>query len=138
MLSRLKLDWKTKDSGMTGNRSLPGTQDKQPCGIGVLGDAHSAIVLGPTASVTANSSAGIRPRHQGLVRLNLSDYPGEMEARPSRAMVPSRHTVSLPVSQVFRNELSSDALLRTGVKARQLSSGNDCRSFSLAASEGIL
>ena len=76
MLSGLKLDWKTKDSGMTGNQSLAETQDKQPCEIGIPWNAHSATVLGPTASVTANSSAGIRPRHQGLVRLNLSDYPG--------------------------------------------------------------
>ena len=34
-----------------------------------LGDAHSGIVLGPTASVTNNSSTGIRLRHQSLVGL---------------------------------------------------------------------
>ena len=45
MLSGLKLDWKTKDSGMTGNRSLAGTQDKQPCEIGVLGDAQFSVPL---------------------------------------------------------------------------------------------
>jgi hypothetical protein len=74
MLSGLKLDWKTKDSGMTGNQSLAETQDKQA----TLRNRRTwgCTVLGPTASVTANSSAGIRPRHQGLVRLNLSDYPG--------------------------------------------------------------
>lgn len=38
-------------------------------GIGILGDAHSGIVLGPTASVTNNSSTGIRLRHQSLVGL---------------------------------------------------------------------
>jgi len=36
-------------------------------GPGILGDAHSGIVLGPTASVTSNSSGGIRLRHQSLV-----------------------------------------------------------------------
>ena len=34
-----------------------------------LGDAHSGIVLSPTASVTNNSSTGIRLRHQSLVGL---------------------------------------------------------------------
>jgi len=38
-------------------------------GIGILGDAHSGVVLGPTASVTNNSSTGIRLRHQSLVGL---------------------------------------------------------------------
>jgi hypothetical protein len=38
-------------------------------GTGIFGDAHSGIVLGPTASVTNNSSTGIRLRHQSLVGL---------------------------------------------------------------------
>ena len=38
-------------------------------GIGILGDAHSGVVLGPSASVTGNSSGGIRLRHQSLVGL---------------------------------------------------------------------
>lgn len=38
-------------------------------GPGIFGDAHSGIVLGPTASVTNNSSPGIRLRHQSLVGL---------------------------------------------------------------------
>lgn len=36
-------------------------------GIGILGDAHSGIVLGPTASVTNNSSTGVLLKHQSLV-----------------------------------------------------------------------
>lgn len=38
-------------------------------GAGILGDAHSGIVVGPTASVTDNSSTGIRLRHQSLIGL---------------------------------------------------------------------
>jgi hypothetical protein len=38
-------------------------------GPGIFGDAHSGIVLGPAASVTNNSSTGIRLRHQSLVGL---------------------------------------------------------------------
>jgi hypothetical protein len=40
-------------------------------GIGILGDAHSSIVLGPSASVANNSSTGIRLRHQSLVGLTV-------------------------------------------------------------------
>lgn len=38
-------------------------------GTGILGDANTGIVLGPSASVTNNSSAGIRLRHKSLVGL---------------------------------------------------------------------
>ena len=38
-------------------------------GIGILGDANSAIVLGPTASTTNNSGTGIRLRHKSLLGL---------------------------------------------------------------------
>ena len=38
-------------------------------GIGILGDANSAIVLGPTASITNNSGTGVRLRHKSLVGL---------------------------------------------------------------------
>jgi len=38
-------------------------------GPGIFGDAHAGIVLGPTASVTSNSSGGIRLKHQSLVGL---------------------------------------------------------------------
>lgn len=38
-------------------------------GTGILGDANTGIVLGPSASVTNNSSTGIRLRHKSLVGL---------------------------------------------------------------------
>jgi hypothetical protein len=38
-------------------------------GPGIFGDARAGIVLGPTASVTSNSSGGIRLKHQSLVGL---------------------------------------------------------------------
>jgi hypothetical protein len=36
-------------------------------GNGILADAHSGIVIGPSASVTNNTSTGIQLRHQSLV-----------------------------------------------------------------------
>jgi hypothetical protein len=46
-----------------------GTSVSSNVGTGILGDAHSGIVLGPNASVTNNSSSGIRLKHLSLVGL---------------------------------------------------------------------
>jgi hypothetical protein len=72
---------------VTGNGSFPGTNGggilversslsllngaivSNNTGNGILGDANSAIVLGPTASVTHNTRSGVRLRHKSLVGL---------------------------------------------------------------------
>jgi len=80
-------------------------------GIGILGDAHAGIVLGPTASVTSNSSTGIRLRRQSLIGLTA---PVTIQGNGSANIVcdGSSLAVNLLVSQVFSvgNELSSDSL----------------------------
>jgi hypothetical protein len=63
----------TDGAGIRVERSSLNLQDgatvSNNVGPGILGDAHSGSVLGPTASVTNNSSTGIRLRHQSLVGL---------------------------------------------------------------------
>jgi hypothetical protein len=63
----------TDGAGIRVERSSLSLQDgvtiSNNVGPGIFGDAHAGIVLGPTASVTSNSSAGIRLRHQSLVGL---------------------------------------------------------------------
>jgi len=63
----------TDGAGIRVERSSLNLQDgatvSNNVGPGISGDAHSGIVLGPTASVTNNSSTGIRLRHQSLVGL---------------------------------------------------------------------
>jgi hypothetical protein len=48
---------------------LNGATVSSNIGIGILADANSAIVLGPTASTTNNTGTGIRLRHKSLVGL---------------------------------------------------------------------
>jgi Right handed beta helix region len=48
---------------------LNGATVSNNTGNGILGDANSAIVLGPTASITHNTGPGVRLRHKSLVGL---------------------------------------------------------------------
>jgi hypothetical protein len=48
---------------------LDGATVSSNVGIGILADANSAIVLGPTASTTNNTGTGIRLKHKSLVGL---------------------------------------------------------------------
>ena len=48
---------------------LNGASVSSNIGVGILGDANSAIVLGPTTSTTNNTGTGIRLRHKSLVGL---------------------------------------------------------------------
>ena len=63
----------TNGAGIRVERSSLSLQDgatvSNNIGSGILGDANSGIVLGPTASVTNNTSTGIRLRHKSLVGL---------------------------------------------------------------------
>lgn len=63
----------TDGAGIRVERSSLNLQDgasvSNNLGPGIFGDAHSGIVLGPTASVANNSSIGIRLRHQSLIGL---------------------------------------------------------------------